>query len=99
VPAGIIMLLMGHIWQGIVILCFGAIVISSLDNLLRPILMGKDIQMHPLLIFLSTLGGIAVFGFSGFVLGPVAASFFLAGWKLLLELYEEQEKQKQTEDV
>ncbi|MDD4861175.1 MAG: AI-2E family transporter [Smithellaceae bacterium] len=99
VPAGIIMLLMGHIWQGIVILCFGAIVISSVDNLLRPILMGKDIQMHPLLIFLSTLGGIAVFGFSGFVLGPVAASFFLAGWKLLLELYEEQEKQKQTEDV
>lgn len=89
VPAGIIMLVSGHIWQGIVILVFGAIVISSVDNLLRPILMGKDIQMHPLLIFLSTLGGIAVFGFSGFVLGPVAAAFFLAGWKLFLQLSTE----------
>lgn len=83
--AGIIMLFLGHIWQGIAILVFGAVVISSVDNLLRPILLGTDIQMHPLLIFLSILG-IAVFGFSGFVLGPVVASLFLSIWKLLLEL-------------
>ena len=88
-PAGILMLAMGNVWQGIVILFFGLVVISSVDNLLRPILLGKDIQMHPLLIFLSTLGGIVVFGFSGFVLGPVAASFFLAGWKLFLDLASE----------
>lgn len=89
VPAGIIMLLMGHVWQGIAILVFGTVVISLVDNLLRPILLGKDIQMHALLIFLSTLGGIVVFGFSGFVLGPVIASFFLASWKLFLELYRQ----------
>ena len=93
-PAGIIMLFLGHLWQGIAILVFGAVVISSVDNLLRPILLGKDIQMHPLLIFLSILGGIAVFGFSGFVLGPVIASFFLSSWKLLLELSLEEKKQK-----
>lgn len=87
-PAGIIMLLLGHIWQGVTILVFGAFVISMVDNLLRPILLGNDIQMHPLLIFLSTLGGIAVFGFSGFVLGPVIAAFFLAIWKLWPELYQ-----------
>jgi predicted PurR-regulated permease PerM len=87
VPAGIIMLLLGHIWQGIAILVFGSVVISLVDNLLRPVLLGKDIQMHALLIFLSTLGGIAFFGFSGFVLGPVIASFFLAGWKLFPELH------------
>ena len=98
VPAGIIMLLLGHIWQGITILLFGAIVISLVDNLLRPILLGNDIQMHSLLIFLATLGGIAVFGFSGFVLGPVIASFFLASWKLFLELYLEEKNQKQAED-
>jgi len=86
VPAGIIMLLLGHVWQGIAILVFGAIVISSVDNLLRPILLGQDIQMHSLLIFLSILGGIAAFGFSGFVLGPVVAAFFLASWKMFLEL-------------
>ena len=93
-PTGIIMLFMGHLWQGIVILVFGTVVISSVDNLLRPILLGKDIQMHPLLIFLSILGGIAVFGFSGFVLGPVIASFFLSTWKLLLELSLEEKTQK-----
>lgn len=86
-PAGIIMLFLGHIWQGIAILVFGAVVISSADNLLRPILMGQDIEMHALLIFLSTLGGIAVFGFSGFVLGPVIAAFFLASWDLFLDVY------------
>ncbi len=90
VPAGIIMLLLGHIWQGVAILVFGSVVISTVDNLLRPMLMGKDIQMHALLIFLSTLGGIVVFGFSGFVLGPVIASFFLASWKLFLELYRQE---------
>lgn len=89
VPAGLVMLLTGHIWQGLVILIFGAVVISMVDNLLRPILLGKDIEMHSLLIFLSTLGGIAVFGFSGFVLGPVVASFFLAIWKLFQELGEQ----------
>lgn len=97
-PAGIIMLFLGHLWQGIAILVFGSIVISSVDNLLRPILLGKDIQMHSLLIFLSTLGGIAVFGFSGFVLGPVVASFFLAIWKLFLELSREKEKRQPSED-
>lgn len=86
-PAGIIMLSLGHIWQGVTILVFCAVVISSVDNLLRPILMGRDIEMHALLIFLSTLGGIAVFGFSGFILGPVIASLFLASWDLFLELY------------
>lgn len=91
VPAGIIMLIQGHIWQGITILVFGSVVISSVDNLLRPVLMGKDIQMHALLIFLSTLGGIAVFGLSGFVLGPVIASLFLASWKLYLDLYQREE--------
>lgn len=97
VPAGIIMLLLGHIWQGIVILVFGAVVISLVDNLLRPVLMEKDIQMHVLMIFLSTLGGIVVFGFSGFVLGPVIASFFLASWKLFSKLYR-QERLPESEE-
>jgi len=48
-----------------VVLAVGSLVISSIDNILRPLLVGKDTQMHPLLIFLSTIGGIAVFGVSG----------------------------------
>lgn len=88
-PAGIIMLLTGHIWEGILILAFGFLVISIVDNLLLPVLIGKDVEMHPLLIFLSTLGGIALFGFSGFVIGPIIASMMLAIWDMYDEFFRE----------
>ncbi len=84
-PAGVILLLTGHRWEGIMILAFGISVISLVDNLLRPVLLGKDVQMHPLLIFLSTLGGIVLFGFSGFVLGPIIASLMQS----ICQLYEQ----------
>jgi len=84
-PAGVLMLLTGHIWEGVLILAAGVLVISMVDNLLRPILIGKDVEMHPLLIFLSMLGGIVLFGFSGFVIGPIIISLFLS----LLQMYEE----------
>ena len=87
-PAGILMLLTGHVWEGILILVFGAIVISTVDNLLRPFLIGKDVKMHPLLIFLSTLGGIVLFGFSGFVLGPIITALLLAIWEMYDQYYE-----------
>lgn len=77
-PAGVIMLIAGNVWQGLVILIVGAVVISNIDNLLRPPLIGKDTQMHPLLVLFSTLGGIVFFGVSGFVIGPVLMSLFLA---------------------
>ena len=84
-PAGVLMLLTGHIWEGVLILAVGVLVISTVDNLLRPILIGKDVEMHPLLIFLSMLGGIVLFGFSGFVIGPIIISLFLS----ILQMYEE----------
>ncbi|MDO8785990.1 MAG: AI-2E family transporter [Syntrophales bacterium] len=79
-PAGIIMLLTGHTWEGLLILIFGSAVISMVDNLLRPVLIGRDVQLHPLLIFLSSLGGIALYGISGFVIGPIIASLFITIW-------------------
>jgi len=94
-PAGIIMLVQGHIWEGVTIFLFGILVISTVDNLLRPILVGHDLHLHPLLIFLSTLGGLAVFGVSGFVLGPVIASLFLASWRLFLQLYKKERFEQQ----
>ena len=89
-PAGILMLLTGHIWEGILILAVGFFVISTVDNLLRPILIGKDVEMHPLLIFLSTLGGIILFGFSGFVIGPVITSLLIALWEMYEEFYRKE---------
>lgn len=87
-PAGVIMLLGGHVWEGILILAYGAGVISLVDNLLRPLLIGRGAQIHPLIIFLSTLGGIMVFGFSGFILGPVISSLFLSAWSVYDQLHE-----------
>jgi predicted PurR-regulated permease PerM len=77
-PIGIFLLATGNIWQGIMVLVVGAFVISLIDNILRPPLVGKDIQMHPVLILFSTLGGIALFGMSGLIIGPIVTALFLA---------------------
>ncbi|MBI5221877.1 MAG: AI-2E family transporter [Candidatus Magasanikbacteria bacterium] len=77
-PAGVIMLALGNVWEGLAILLVGVFIISTIDNFIRPKLVGKDIQMHPLLVLFSTLGGIFLFGISGFVIGPIIASLFVA---------------------
>lgn len=82
-PAGLIMLFLGDVWQGIFILSVGLGVISVIDNVLRPRMVGKDTQMHPLLVFFATLGGISFFGLPGFVMGPIIVSLFMA----LSEIY------------
>ena len=83
VPAAIIELILGNVWQAIVILTVSTVVISNIDNLMRPALVGRDARMHDLLIFFSTLGGIAVFGIMGFIIGPVIAALFVT----LLDIY------------
>lgn len=77
VPAGLIMLGLGNMWEGVFLL-FGGGGVALIDNFLRPIMVGKDIQMHPLIVLFSTLGGIILFGVSGFIIGPIIASLFLA---------------------
>ncbi len=86
-PTGIILLLSGYTWEGITVLVIGALVISSIDNILRPPLVGRDTQMPDMLILLSTLGGLSAFGISGFVIGPVIAAFFLSLWSMFGEDY------------
>ncbi|MFA4817122.1 MAG: AI-2E family transporter [Parcubacteria group bacterium] len=81
-PVGLIMMLLGHTIEGVVIILIGALVISTIDNILRPKLVGRDTQMHPLLILFSTLGGIALFGISGFIVGPIMISLFVALWDI-----------------
>lgn len=84
VPAGIIMLFSGNIWQAIVIFAVGALLISTIDNFLRPKLVGDASSLHPLLVFLSTIGGIIVFGTLGFLIGPIIIVLLLS----LLKIYE-----------
>jgi len=77
IPAGAIRIFTGDIWQGLVIVILTGLVVSTVDNLLRPRLVGRETGMHDLLVFFSTLGGISVFGISGFIVGPVIAALFL----------------------
>ncbi|MEM8583515.1 MAG: AI-2E family transporter [Bacteroidota bacterium] len=86
-PAAIIMLTQGEIWQGVTILIVGSLIIGLVDNILRPILVGRDTQMPDYLVLLSTLGGITLFGLSGFILGPVVAALFITVWEMMGKEY------------
>ncbi|WP_296260260.1 MULTISPECIES: AI-2E family transporter [unclassified Pseudomonas] len=81
-PVAVYFLLSGMIWQGVVLGLFGVFVIGLVDNVLRPILVGKDTRMPDYLILISTLGGMAVFGLNGFVIGPMIAALFMSTWGL-----------------
>ncbi|MCF8985406.1 AI-2E family transporter [Pseudomonas syringae] len=81
-PVAIYFLLSGMIWQGVVLGLFGVFVIGLVDNVLRPILVGKDTKMPDYLILISTLGGMSVFGLNGFVIGPLVAALFMSSWGL-----------------
>jgi len=85
VPAAIYLLAIGDVWQGVVLLIFGAFVIGLVDNILRPLLVGKDTKLPDYVVLISTLGGLATFGLNGFVLGPVIAAMFIASWDIFLE--------------
>ncbi|MDX9673920.1 MULTISPECIES: AI-2E family transporter [unclassified Pseudomonas] len=84
-PVALYFLLSGMIWQGAVLALFGVFVIGLVDNVLRPILVGKDTRMPDYMILISTLGGLAVFGLNGFVIGPLIAALFMSSWALFIE--------------
>ena len=85
VPAAIWLLATGQIWQGVVVTVSGIAVIGMADNVLRPILVGRDTGIPDWIILVTTLGGIATLGLSGIVLGPLVAGLFLAAWSIVLE--------------
>lgn len=79
-PVGVVMIVLGYPVKGLIIFLVGGLFISTIDNFIRPKLVGRDTQMHPLMILFSTLGGIAFFGISGFIAGPIVMSLFVALW-------------------
>lgn len=91
-PAGIWLLIIGETWQGIFVLGAGFVIISSVDNVLRPVLVGRDTGIPDWIILVTTLGGISIAGFSGIVLGPLVAGLFLASWGILQEHRAEDEE-------
>lgn len=94
-PVAIYFLVTGAVWQGVALITYGVLVIGLVDNVLRPILVGKDTQMPDYLVLISTIGGMAVFGINGFVIGPAIAAMFMAAWDLFAAAREEAATEQQ----
>jgi predicted PurR-regulated permease PerM len=81
-PVAVYFLVTGAVWQGVALIAYGVLVIGLVDNILRPILVGKDTKIPDYVVLVSTLGGMAIFGVNGFLIGPVIAAMFMAVWDL-----------------
>ena len=81
-PAAVILLVQGQVLTSVLLAAFCGLLVGSLDNVLRPILVGKDTRMHELMIFFSTLGGLFMFGLPGIFIGPVIGSLLVSIWEI-----------------
>jgi predicted PurR-regulated permease PerM len=86
-PAAVILLATGALWQGLIVIVCGILIVSMVDNLLRPILVGRETHMPDYLVLIATLGGLTMFGIAGFVAGPIVAALFLVMWDMFAEEY------------
>ena len=88
-PAAIILAATGHVGAAIGLAVFCGLVVGSLDNILRPRLVGKDTQLPELLIFFGTLGGLVLFGVLGIIIGPIVAALFVTIWEIYGEVFKD----------
>jgi predicted PurR-regulated permease PerM len=93
VPAGIGMILAGSaennpvlVWKGIGLLIYGAVIVAGIDNVLKPMLISDQAKIHPVLILVGVLGGLAAFGISGFIVGPL----IIATFKVFIDIYRQE---------
>lgn len=82
VPVSLYLFITGDTWQAIALFLCGFFIISSVDNIVRPILVGRDARMPDYVVLIATLAGFQLMGFNGFVIGPVIAALFIAVWEL-----------------
>ncbi len=88
-PVAVYLLLTGEIVSGLALMAYGVCVIGLADNILRPLLVGRDTKLPDFLVLLSTLGGFMMFGMDGFVSGPVLAVFFVTLWQIFMEEFSQ----------
>lgn len=81
-PVAVYFFVTGAVWDGVILTTYGVMVIGLVDNILRPLLVGKDTKIPDYVVLISTLGGLAAFGINGFVIGPLIAALFMATWDL-----------------
>ncbi|SIN69739.1 Predicted PurR-regulated permease PerM [Parasphingorhabdus marina DSM 22363] len=91
VPVAIYLIVTGAVWQGVVLVFCGLFIIGMVDNILRPILVGRDTRIPDYVILISTFGGLQLLGFNGIVIGPLLAALFLALWDIFAQTRREPE--------
>lgn len=84
IPFAIYLLSTGEVVQGFGLMAYGLLVISVVDNFVRPLLIGKVTKIPEFIVLISTLGGVAAFGLQGFITGPVVAAMFISAWMTFL---------------
>jgi predicted PurR-regulated permease PerM len=82
VPVALYFLLTGAYVKALLLILFGSVVLTVIDNTVRPLLVGRETHLPGYLVLISTLGGVAVFGLNGVVIGPVVGAMFVAAWSL-----------------
>jgi predicted PurR-regulated permease PerM len=87
-PVAVYLLATGAVWQAVVVILSGVLVIGVADNVLRPILVGRDTGIPDWLVLVTTLGGIDLLGLSGIVVGPLVGALFITGWHIMTEKRE-----------
>ncbi len=93
-PVAIYLFVTGDIWQAVVLVLFGSIIIGLADNVLRPMLVGRDIRLPDWLILLSILGGLGIFGIHGFIIGPIVAALFITLWNIFMKEFNKGENEE-----
>ena len=81
-PIALVLFANGQMMEASILIFSGIFIIGMIDNLLRPILIGKETKIPDYLILLTTIGGISIFGITGFIVGPIIASLFISIWSL-----------------
>ena len=96
IPAAIYLFATGMVVKGVLLTLWFVVVVGLSDNLLRPLLVGKDIRMPDWLILIATLGGLSIYGINGFVIGPLIAALFVTCWNYFYQA--DSEKRRITGD-
>jgi predicted PurR-regulated permease PerM len=79
----------GALMKAMLLAAFCSLIVGSVDNVLRPRLVGRDTRLHDVLILFSTLGGILAFGPLGFMIGPIVAGLFVTSWEIFAVAYSD----------
>lgn len=89
IPIGIILILLGDVWQGVFIILNHLLIVTNIDNVLRPILVPRSARLNPALMILAVFSGIAYFGFMGIVIGPVIMIVIITTLQVFMEVYRD----------